>query len=360
MPLVPHRTRIGMAARSACCGLLIMTLALSGCSGSGEPEGTAAPRPGPSEPSTRPPDPGPPGTGSRPPLPPAVQPGQHGHPDARVPAAVWPYVELARPELPRGGRTLFPRYRLIGYAGHPTADALGRLGIGSIDARAAELERRAGHYTHGREAQPVFELIAVIATSFPGPDGQYRSRVDSAVVDEFLAAARRHRALLLLNIQPGRSDFLTEVKVFRRWLAEPDVGLALDPEWAVGPGQVPGDVYGHTTGSELNRVAAYLADLVAAYDLPEKVMVFHQVAASVVSDQDRLRDHPGIVVIKSVDGIGPRGAKEETWRRLVGGLPDHLHTGFKLFFVEDARSGPLMSPDQVLALRPRPVYVMYE
>ena len=64
--------------------------------------------------------------------------------------------------------------------------------------------------------------------------------------------------------------------------------------------------------------------------------------------------------LKSVDGIGPRGAKETTWRRLVSGLPDHLHTGFKLFIVEDARSGPLMSPAQVLALRPRPVYVMYE
>jgi hypothetical protein len=37
-----------------------------------------------------------------------------------------------------------------------------------------------------------------------------------------------------------------------------------------------------------------------------------------------------------------------------------VHTGFKLFFVEDARSGPLMRPSEVLALRPSPSYVLYE
>ncbi|HKA69256.1 MAG TPA: hypothetical protein VKG85_09090, partial [Actinomycetes bacterium] len=266
------------------------------------------------------------------------------------PAGVWPDVSLARPELPRGGRTLFPRYRLVGYAGHPTSDGMGRLGIGDIDQRARELERRARSYAAGRTAQPVFELIAVVATSFPGPAGLYRSRAEPAVVDEFLAAARRHRALLLLNVQPGRADFLPEVKAFERWLREPDVGLALDPEWAVGPGQVPGEVYGWTSGAELDRVARYLAGIVKRYDLPEKPLVFHQVAASVVQDQQDLRRHRGVVVIKSVDGIGPRHPKETTWRRLVSDLPPAIHTGFKLFFVEDTASGPLMTPAQVLAL----------
>lgn len=276
------------------------------------------------------------------------------------PAGAWPDVSLARPELPRGGRTLFPHYRLVGYAGHPTSDAMGRLGIGDIDQRATELERRARGYAAGRTVQPVFELIAVVATSFPGPDGMYRSRVEPAVVDEFLAAARRHRALLLINIQPGRADFLPEVKVFERWLREPDVGLALDPEWAVGPGQVPGEVYGWTSGDELDGVARYLAGIVKRYDLPEKPLVFHQVALSVVQNQQALRAHPGVVVIKSVDGIGPRHSKETTWRRLVSGLPGPIHAGFKLFFVEDTRSGSLMTPQEVLALRPRPEYVMYE
>lgn len=343
MPLLRRCYRVGPAVAA-----LIIMACLAACSLApfGE-SGAAQPAPAPAGPSAG-----------------SAQSGKVDTPRPGVrlppPAGVWPHVSLARPELPRGGRALFPRYRLVGYAGHPTADALGRLGIGDIDERATELERRAGGYESGREALPVFELIAVIATGFPGPDGMYRTRVRSAVVDEFLAAARRHRAMLILNIQPGRADFLTEVKVFERWLAEPDVGLALDPEWAVGPGQVPGDVYGRTTGAELDTVATYLAGIVKRYDLPEKPMIFHQVARSVVQDQEGLREHRGVVVIKSVDGIGPRGSKETTWSRLVSGLPKHIYTGFKLFFVEDTRSGPLMTPQQVLALRPRPVYVMYE
>ncbi len=265
-----------------------------------------------------------------------------------------------RPELPRGGRTLFPHYRLVGYAGRAGSEALGRLGIGDLDARGAELIKRARPYSDGREILPVFELIATMATSFPTKDGRYRVRADDALIARYLKAARRYRALLLLNIQPGRADFLPEVKAYEKWLRKPDVGLALDPEWAVGNGQIPGDVYGWTTGSELDAVARYLSGIVATNDLPEKVLVFHQVASSVVEDQRDLHRHHGVVIIKSVDGIGSRGAKETTWRKLTTAMPRQFHAGFKLFFVEDRRQGRLMTPSQVLRLRPKPDYVMYE
>ena len=263
-------------------------------------------------------------------------------------------------ELPRGGRAIFPRYRLVGYAGSPFSPALGRLGIGGLDARGRELKRQARPYRRNREILPVFELIATMATAFPGKGRMYRTRTDDATIRRYLAAARRNRALLLLNIQPGRADFLAEVRAYERWLREPDVGLALDPEWAVGPSQVPGRVYGRTTGVELDGVARYLSGLTRQHDLPEKALVFHQVAPSVVQSQNRLRAHPGVVMIKSVDGIGSAGAKRATWRRLVTGMPPHIQSGFKLFFQEDRRSGPLMTPAQVLALRPVPAYVMYE
>jgi hypothetical protein len=211
-----------------------------------------------------------------------------------------------------------------------------------------------------REILPVFELVASMATSFPGPGRMYRTRVGDAVVRRYLAAARRHRALLLLNIQPGRADVLNEVRAYGRWLREPDVGLALDPEWAVDRGKIPGQVYGSTSGAELDTVARYLSGLVRRLELPEKVLVFHQVAPSVVPAQQRLRTHPGVVVIKSVDGIGAPGSKRATWRRLVTGMPRLFHAGFKLFFTEDRRSGRLMTPAEVLGLRPTPSYVLYE
>src|SRR5205085_2190202 len=140
-----------------------------------------------------------------------------------------------------------------------------------------------------------------------------------------------------------------------RWLREPDVGLALDPEWAVGGRETPGRVFGSTTGAVVDAVAAYLDGLASAAGLPQKVLVVHQLNPQIVTGWSALRRRPGVVVIKSVDGIGSPGAKITTWKRLVAGLPRSLHPGFKLFFDEDRRGGQsLMSPSQVLALRPQP------
>jgi hypothetical protein len=264
------------------------------------------------------------------------------------------------PELPRGGRTILPRHRLVGFAGSPVSAALGRLGIGDLDDRAKDIERQAKPYARDREILPVFELVATIATARTGRDGQYRARSGDAVVQQYLAAARRAGALLLLNIQPGRSDFLTEVKAYEKWLREPDVGVALDPEWAMDPGEVPGTIFGNTTGRELDGVARYLAGIVSANDLPEKVMVFHQVSRSVVRSEAGLRPHRGVFIVKSVDGIGDYGMKLETWRKLTQRMARQVRPGFKLFYQEDGEAGGLMSPKQVLALRPRPDYVLYE
>jgi hypothetical protein len=153
---------------------------------------------------------------------------------------------------------------------------------------------------------------------------------------------------------------LPEVKRLERWLKEPDVGLAFDPEWAVGPNQVPGRVYGRTTGAELDSVASYLSGLVRSNKLPEKVFVFHQLSPRIVTGEQALKKHPGVVTIKSVDGIGAREDKLKTWAKLTAKLPAGVHAGFKLFYTEDARHGSLMTPAQVLALRPRPELVIYE
>lgn len=269
-------------------------------------------------------------------------------------------VAAGAKELPRGGTTVFPTYRLFGYSGAPGSAAFGRLGTGNLDDRVQEIEKRGKPFAGDRTVLPVLELITVIVDSFPGKDGDYNRQVDDNTIRTYLAAARRHKALLLLDVQPGRDDLLTLAKQLEPWLKQPDVGLALDPEWAVEDGQVPGQVYGRTTGAELDDVAEYLDGLVQANGLPQKVMVFHQVASRVVGKQEQLKERAGVVVIKSVDGIGGREAKTDTWRVLVRNLPPSIHPGFKLFYDEDTRHGPLMTARQVLKLKPTPEYVLFE
>ncbi|CAA9400442.1 MAG: hypothetical protein AVDCRST_MAG75-2111 [uncultured Propionibacteriaceae bacterium] len=266
----------------------------------------------------------------------------------------------AKLELPRGGTSVFPRYRLVGYAGLTGSPPLGRLGIGRLGDRVDELEKRAESYAQGREALPVLEIIATIVQADAGADGKYRVRSSDADIRRYLKEARAHQALLLLNIQPGRAEFLEEVKAYDKWLAEPDVGVALDPEWAMDADQIPGGAFGHTTGAEIDSVAAHLSRIVAKHDLPEKVLVYHQLAPQIVRKESQLKKHKGVVLIKSVDGIGSQAAKINTYRQVNKTTPKFVHPGFKLFLEEDAREGRLMTPKQVLAIKPKPDYIMYE
>ena len=350
MPLQPSARTLAAAAA------LPLALALAaGCAGGSGPSAPASSSTSPSA-SSSVPSTGASGSVTTAPGVPSPSAGTASESPSTGPAGA-----TAVKELPRGGREVFPRYRLVGYSGAPGSKAFGRLGVGRLDDRVAEIEKLGRSYGAGREPLPVLELIAVVVQRFPGGDGKYRVRMADDVIRTYLAAARRHKALLLLNVQPGRADFVDEVRALAPWLREPDVGIALDPEWAVAPGQTPGRVFGSTTGAVIDQVSSYLDGVVRANGLPQKVLVVHQLNPRIVRGFEKVRRRDGVVVIKSVDGIGSAGAKVSTWKRLVKNLPPAVHPGFKLFFDEDTEGGlKLMTPKEVLALRPQPEYVLYE
>jgi hypothetical protein len=264
-----------------------------------------------------------------------------------------------RQQLPGGGTQVFPGHRLVGFSGAPGSPALGRL-TGDLAAASEQLRQQAAAYGSAPPVLPVFELIATVAQAAGGPDGDYSSAADDSTVQAYLDAARAAGGILLLGIQPGSGDFLTDVQGYEKWLVQPDVGVALDPEWAVSPGQVPGDVFGHTTGAVIDSVSAYLNGLGTANLLPQKVLVYHQLKVSIVDGETALVDRPGVAVVKTVDGIGPAEDKIGTYQRVWAGTPAFVHPGFKLFYDEDTRRGTLMAPPEVLALVPQPEYVLYE
>src|SRR5207253_636578 len=145
----------------------------------------------------------------------------------------------------------------------------------------------------GRPVMPALELIATLVTAAPGDDGRYRYRQSDEVIDRYLAAARRAQALLILDIQPGRARFIDEVRAYRRYLSQPDVGLALDPEWSMRPRQVPGEVIGSTDAAVINQVSAYLAKLVSEDDLPQKLLIVHQFTPGMIEHKRLLAKRDG-------------------------------------------------------------------
>jgi hypothetical protein len=262
----------------------------------------------------------------------------------------------APPALPRGGRSILPEFRVVAYYGAPQSRELGALGIGSPKGATRRLIRQARPY--GRKRRPVLpalELITVIANADPGDDGKYRTRQKDAVIRRYLRAARRAKALLLLDIQPGRSDFFTEATRLKKWLVQPDVGLALDPEWHVDAGQVPGQVIGHVGAREVNATSAWLAQIVAGRKLPEKLLVIHQFTDDMV-DERHLKERDGLALVLNVDGFGNQAVKKAKYRDFTRQAPKTYH-GFKLFYEEDT---DMMRPGEVMKLRPRPVFVVYE
>ncbi|HXV52552.1 MAG TPA: hypothetical protein VD765_04935 [Solirubrobacterales bacterium] len=263
----------------------------------------------------------------------------------------------ADPTLPRGGRSLLPGTRMVGFYGAPQDDALGTLGIGTPEEAGERLLDQARAYRGGEPVLPVLELVATIAASAPGDDGKYVLREPDRVIDRYLEEARRIRGLLLLDVQPGRASFPEEIERLLPYLRQPDVGLALDPEWHVGPDEVPGQVIGSVEARDVNLISAELADLVREYDLPEKLFVIHKFTPGMVSGPGRVIDRPGLATIINVDGFGDAPNKIAKYEQLHPSPRSRLGSGFKLFIEEDIG---LMTPEQVLDLSPKPDLIVYE
>jgi hypothetical protein len=259
-------------------------------------------------------------------------------------------------ELPQGGRTVFPQYRVVAYYGTGGTASLGVLGQGAPEEAAEAIDKAAqGFATPDRKVQPAMEFIATVADSYPGPDGAYSHQVDKAKVQQYLDVARRHHQLFILDVQPGQRDFMAAVQPYRDLLSQPDVGLALDAEWRMDPGNVPGSVIGHVGASEVNRVLDWTADLTKAGDLPQKVVLLHMFRAAMITDLGTIAGHPELALVQHLDGFGGVNTKMGIYHAIAN--PQKFHMGFKLFYKQDQ---PMLGPPDVLAMQPQPEFVSYQ
>ncbi len=261
-------------------------------------------------------------------------------------------------DLPGGGRSLLPDNRLVALYGSHFTPALGVLGEQAPSQLGPRLDAIVDPYRElsDRPILPALDLIATIATASAGADGLYRSRSTDAEIQQWLDAARANDAYLILDLQPGRSDFLTEAQAYERFLREPDVGLALDPEWRTTAPQRPGGgTIGSVSAAEINAVSAWLSDLVAEEQLPEKLLIIHNFRVDMVTDRQDVTASEGLAVLFHMDGQGGRNVKLDSYRILRQTSP--FYNGFKIFFDEDPNP---FQPAEVLNLDPVPDFISYQ
>ncbi|MDO8122192.1 hypothetical protein Q6346_12820 [Isoptericola sp. b490] len=263
-------------------------------------------------------------------------------------------------ELPGGGQLVFSHRRLVALYGTPGDPRLGVLGEQDLAATLERADDLAGTYQGltKDKVEPSLEIIATIASRGAGPDGNYSDERPAADLLPWVKAAQEHGEFVILDLQPGRTDFLTQAKEYEELLSYPNVGLALDPEWRLKPDQVHLRQIGSVGIDEVNAVVTWLADLTRREQLPQKALVLHQFSLSMIHDREKLdTSRPELAIVVHADGQGGQPAKAGTWRALQRNAPSGLHWGWKNFLDEDH---PVLTPEQTYQITPAPVLVTYQ
>ena len=247
---------------------------------------------------------------------------------------------------------------LVSWYGNPWSGRMGILGRLEGSALAEGLRRQADGYAAvtSKPVIPAYELVAVVAQPQPGRDGRYRRRESRAVIDRMLQAARAAGCKLILDVQTGRSTVLSELAYLAPYLQEPDVYLALDPEFSMGTDGVPGRRIGQMNADEVNDAIAVLETLQERYQLPPKVLIVHQFTTGMLPDKEKIWHSSVLDIVLAADGFGSPALKRHTYRTV---LRQHslAFSGFKLFYIQDT---DLLLPSQVLALTPPPAVIIYQ
>lgn len=271
-------------------------------------------------------------------------------------------VEMASwGEVAGGGGLVFPGKRMIALYGHPSGPALGVMG----EQPPAEAVKRAqdlvAQYQQYEELPiiPAFEIITTVAAVEPGPDGNYSNETAIEDIQPYVDAITQAGGYAVLDLQPGTGKFIDQAKMYAPLLENPNVGLALDPEWQIQPGETPAARVGNTTAQEINEVSEWLAGFVREKQIPQKMLILHQFQLQMIRDREQLNvDHPELAIVLHADGHGAPEQKFDTWNVLKQGLQPEIFLAWKNFIDEDT---PMFDPRRTYeTVDPRPWFVSYQ
>lgn len=243
--------------------------------------------------------------------------------------------------------------------GRPNTSTLGVLGEQPVEAAVQRAQQVAATYAgFGRTVIPSFEIITTVASFEAGDDGDYSNEPPPSDYQEWIDAALANDMHVIIDLQSGRSTFPDQAAQYESLLVQPNVSLAIDPEWRVGPTERPGNgKIGTVTGAEVNATVDYLDALIRADGLPSKMLVVHQFRPTMVTDREMVRGTDKVQVVIQMDGFGTLELKQQTYSLTTADLPAGVLPGWKDFYDEDS---PTPTPEETMANVPTPVYVSYQ
>ena len=268
---------------------------------------------------------------------------------------------VKKPELTFGGRTVLPTYRFIALYGNPEFPKLGSLGEQPLAESIQRAKDISAQYQSlsAETVIPTFEIITTVASAGLTENNDYSQEISIDKIKPYIDSAKEQGMYVVLDLQPGRSTFLEQAKLYESLLIDTNVGLALDPEWrlqSTSARHLKG--IGSVTAEEINLTADWLANLVRENDLPKKLFIVHQFKNSMITNRETLKtDYPELGYVIHMDGHSALQQKVDTWNTIRVNIPDNIYMGWKNFFDEDR---PTPTPEQTMSQAPQPYFVSYQ
>lgn len=272
---------------------------------------------------------------------------------------IWPVKTI----YPNDGAIL-PFKRVVAYYGNLYSKKMGVLGEYEPDVVLEKLTAQVKEWEDADPStpvQPALHYIAVVAQGDPGKDGKYRARMPDSEVDKVIEMAKKINAIVFLDIQVGLSNINAELPTLEKYLKLPNVHLGVDPEFYMRDGKKPGKYMGTMDASEINFAVDYLSKIVKENNLTPKILVIHRFTQKMVTNYKNIKIVPEVQFVLHMDGWGGKAKKIGTYNQFVYKEPVQF-TGFKIFYKTDVKEKgtTIFTPDELLKLNPRPIYIQYQ
>ncbi len=258
---------------------------------------------------------------------------------------------------------ILPYKRIVAYYGNFYSTHMGILGQFTPDKVLEKLKEQIAVWELADTLTPVLpaiHYIAVTAQRSPGAGKKYRLRMPDNQIEKAIKLATMVNGIVFLDIQVGHSTLKEEIPALKKYLQLPQVHLGIDPEFSMKNGRIPGTSIGTFDAADINFAAEYLSNLVKEYGLPPKIMVIHRFTNEMLTNYKKLIPYKEVQPVINMDGFGFPAKKKNTYYHCITKEPVQF-AGFKLFYKNDTRLGSsIMSPAEILQLKPQPIYIQYQ
>ncbi len=248
-------------------------------------------------------------------------------------------------------------FALYGKPGSRGMGILGQYSLASIEPVMDEFIKTYDTANGNRGIIPSFYII--FGTCWPEGEIGYLS---DAVIRQYIEFAAERGWYVFLDHQIGKYTVEGSVKRLLPYLAYPNVHLALDPEWRTTK---PMQEIGSVTAEEVNIAQKMIQDYMIEHNLPgRRMLVIHQFKPKMIMNRSQVRTNYELVqLIHCADGFGSPTLKKSTYALNAQAKNIPLKS-FKLFLKPTVAGAgydvPLMSPEDVFLLNPRPYLIMYQ